>query len=290
MERRMKIPRFTLAAVLAASATTAFTSTAAAFCRETTESVPDPSFDPSLSRSCGDTGRSLPLFWPVPCIEYRVVVEPALTATTGLTKATASALVHRAASAWTEAACERKTGGPRSPLVSLVDVDQGRCQAGPRGAAAITRNEIRFRAAPSPADQPGLFALTSTVFDTASGALTDAQIEVFNRSAVEPPADDATYERDLHAVVRHELGHFLGIAHSERVEATMFAYYDGTSAAGLSPDDVHAICNVYPPDAPVLGGCAIAAADGGSTPALVAMAIAALTAAARRRTRRAFAR
>lgn len=52
---------------------------------------------------------------------------------------------------------------------------------------------------------------------------------------------------DLQAIATHEIGHNLGLDHSEYQTATMYyAYTGGTSARNLSEDDVAGVCALYP--------------------------------------------
>jgi len=62
--------------------------------------------------------------------------------------------------------------------------------------------------------------------------------------------EDATI--DLETTILHELGHALGLGHSEVVFAVMYPYYTGTNR-GLSWDDVHGIRTMY---GETLGPCA----------------------------------
>jgi len=54
---------------------------------------------------------------------------------------------------------------------------------------------------------------------------------------------------DLDSLLTHEAGHLLGLAHSSDSSATMFPGYEaGTiDLRTLAPDDITAICSVYPP-------------------------------------------
>jgi len=55
---------------------------------------------------------------------------------------------------------------------------------------------------------------------------------------------------DFLSIITHESGHFLGMAHSADMQATMFAHYTegATSMRNLSADDITGICTIYPPD------------------------------------------
>jgi hypothetical protein len=58
---------------------------------------------------------------------------------------------------------------------------------------------------------------------------------------------------DVQAVCTHELGHTLGMHHSETTNAVMYAYYTGTSGRTLKTDDINGMqcsANRYPLAAP----------------------------------------
>src|SRR5205823_1993955 len=79
----------------------------------------------------------------------------------------------------------------------------------------------------------------------------DADMEVNTaqqRMALADPVPPDGY--DFASIVTHETGHFLGLAHSGDVHATMFAHYNpgSTTLRNLTSDDIRGICTVYPPD------------------------------------------
>jgi hypothetical protein len=53
---------------------------------------------------------------------------------------------------------------------------------------------------------------------------------------------------DLQSIVTHEIGHFIGIGHSDVESATMFPSSARTevSKRELASDDVEAVCTIYP--------------------------------------------
>lgn len=61
---------------------------------------------------------------------------------------------------------------------------------------------------------------------------------------------------DLSNIVTHEAGHFLGIAHSDDVTATMYkeAGRGEIDKRTLAQDDIDALCTIYPPGS-LLGEC-----------------------------------
>jgi len=57
---------------------------------------------------------------------------------------------------------------------------------------------------------------------------------------------------DLENVMTHELGHYLGLAHSTVLDATMFASAEAgeTIKRDLDPDDIEGLCTIYPAGSP----------------------------------------
>ena len=64
-------------------------------------------------------------------------------------------------------------------------------------------------------------------------------------------------EVDAQSIITHEVGHQLGLGHSTISAATMYASYGGGEGPrSLHPDDVEAVCTLYPSDA--MSECAVA--------------------------------
>ncbi len=90
-----------------------------------------------------------------------------------------------------------------------------------------------------------VIASTLITFD-ATGRITDADIG-FNADLYDFSMNDEPADVDLRSVATHEVGHLLGIGHSELEEATMFAtYLGGIEPRTLSDDDRAAVEYLYP--------------------------------------------
>ena len=90
-----------------------------------------------------------------------------------------------------------------------------------------------------------VIGLTLVTFDS-TGRIIDADIG-FNAEDYAFSMNDDPPDVDLLSVAAHEIGHFLGIGHSEFEDATMFAtYLGGIDARSLHEDDVAAIEYLYP--------------------------------------------
>jgi hypothetical protein len=105
-------------------------------------------------------------------------------------------------------------------------------------------------------DSANTLALTTVTFGAEDGTIFEAYTEVNSAEKVlttaEPPAAGAY---DLQAILTHEAGHFLGLAHSADTSALMYALYQ-PGAIQLTPDDTDAICSVYPGQQ-ARGGCSL---------------------------------
>jgi hypothetical protein len=104
-------------------------------------------------------------------------------------------------------------------------------------------------------DVDSTLAKANTVFEKRTGRVLYADIEVntTRRFAVEETSEDV----DLQAVMTHEVGHYIGLAHSRVPQSIMAESYCSlddrcekgkVAARRLSPDDIEAVCTLYPPD------------------------------------------
>lgn len=96
----------------------------------------------------------------------------------------------------------------------------------------------------------GALGVTGTWFGM--GQLSDADIE-FNSVHYTWDETGRGGNIDLQSVATHEIGHFLGLGHSNQASAVMFPTYPGgTSQRFLSDDDTAGVCFLYPTAS---GGC-----------------------------------
>ncbi len=96
---------------------------------------------------------------------------------------------------------------------------------------------------------PAVIALTSVHYSPTTGEILDADVELngvdfelADQDVVDGPAFD------LQSTLTHEIGHTLGLDHSNVSDATMFPYGNAgeTWKRTLADDDVDGLCALYP--------------------------------------------
>jgi hypothetical protein len=156
----------------------------------------------------------------------------------------ARAVIAQAFATWVGAACIG--GAPRLVVRELAPVS---CDVVEYNRETGNANVILFREQSWPyAGAQRSLALTTLTFDTRTGAILDADMEI-NATSVRLTTSDTDVEYDLRSILTHEAGHFIGLAHSTERGATMEASYTARSIAwrALAADDVSAVCAAYPP-------------------------------------------
>ena len=90
-------------------------------------------------------------------------------------------------------------------------------------------------------------ALTTTSWDDLSGRLLDADIE-FNAEYFKFGVDGASNLVDIQNTATHEIGHMIGLDHTDQSGATMYptAGTGDVDKRSLSSDDENGLCDLYP--------------------------------------------
>lgn len=227
-------------ALAAALGITLASATADAFCRTTT-------CDPREGQVCrkdsnGCVIDGLPLAWPSRCIGFSLQRD-ALPGKMSLNQVTNVA--HLAFEAWQDATCP---GTNEHPSVRFFDMGPVACDRHEYNQSQGNANIIMFRGEGWPYAHSGnTLALTTVTYNVDTGEIYDADIEV-NGSM--PLSIGSPVQYDLQSILTHEVGHFLGLAHSDDSNATMYDKYQAGSVdlRTLKADDIEGICTVYPPD------------------------------------------
>ena len=122
---------------------------------------------------------------------------------------------------------------------------------------ADNHNILTFVSPPQPwLYDPSVLALTTVTMcvndtpDCAVGTIIDADIEINEQGYQFTTSEAQRVQMDLANTITHELGHFLGIDHSNVVEATMYFQQNlgEINKRNLADDDQNALCSIFPMD------------------------------------------
>jgi MYXO-CTERM domain-containing protein len=213
---------------------------------------------------CVTEGR--PLHWASPCLAYAVQLDG--SPLRGLDADQVQALAAEALAAWQTARC---SGGGSPNFQALF---QGYVSCGEHesvcGDASKNVNVVMLHDRNWPYDS-GKIGVTSPTGGAESGLMVDADVELnsedfaFSAGAADPSGTALKY------VLAHELGHYLGLDHSDVDGALMSTSYQSLAPGEdlLSADDIAAICTAYPPGeppacvatAPAYDSCALKAGE-----------------------------
>lgn len=226
-----------------------------AFCRSSTCKGKECKLDDD---GCPADGKKL--FWDTSCVGFSFDVQ----ATSGdgeklyskkLDPIKASASIRSAFFEWSSIECPDGSGSADMRFVELEEVS---CRVseynakGPNVNIVLFQDDLwKYRG------EDNTLAKTTVTFDPNTGEILDADIEINTAinpvTVIDPKGGedgfDPNVKYDLQSLMTHEIGHFLGIAHSPYPDATMFASYtQGTvDLRSISDDDREAICAAYPP-------------------------------------------
>ncbi len=234
MSSRRSAVAFTLAFVAFVTTGLAVTD-ANAFCRTTT----------CKGKACKEDANGCddktPLKWPTSCVSLSLDRKRSrVIDASGIDIVVADVIW-----TWNNVDC----GGGKHPSIKLTRTPDVSCGNDEYTQGGPNANVLHFRDDFWEGDKSNdTLATTNASFD-AKGVIRDADISVNtanNRFAL-AKAEPGTYE--LRTVLLHEVGHFLGIAHSRKPDSIMNASVEtGKGAAKtLSDDDIEAICTAYPP-------------------------------------------
>jgi len=239
----MAAVRQTMLVILALTSVTA-PREAAAFCRTTTSKVPA-DYDPSVS---GCWTQGLPLYWANACVSYDVQEG----ASQQISYDEAATGIATAFSKWTQTVCPGADGGAGRVSIDVRDFGPVACDLVEYDQTGPNQHVILFRDASWPYDDSSnTLALTTVTYDTLTGEIYDADMEINTHDqslSLASTVPQGGY--DFESIVTHETGHFLGMAHSDDSLATMDAHYTpGTDRMRyLTADDIDGICSTYAPD------------------------------------------
>jgi hypothetical protein len=234
----------TLLGLLVSVASMLSASTAFAFCRTTTSNVPA-DYDPVFS---GCWPHGYPLYWTNACVGYDIVQD----ASKQISYDDAASDIALAFTRWTSTTCSSAEHGTGRVSIDVRDLGPVACSVVEYNLTGPNQHVIIFRDDEWPYhDSSNVLALTTVTYDPDTGEIYDADMEINTYQytlSVAPEVPTGGY--DFLAIVTHETGHFLGMAHATDDNATMYAHYTPGSEAMrlLTEDDIDGICTIYPPD------------------------------------------
>ncbi len=210
-----------------------------AFCRTTTC---DPATECRYnSRGCATEG--LPLEWSGGCVSFSVQRDG--SPKRGISYDKAHSITQHAFDKWTNADC-----GSGIPSLTASDRSPVSCSDPEYNSDAPNANVVMFRDSDWPySGASATLALTTITFNYETGEIFDADIEI-NSHRTPLTTSNVAVEFDLESIITHETGHFLGLSHSDKKEATMYLEYGegDISLRDLDVDDISGICAIYPPN------------------------------------------
>jgi hypothetical protein len=224
---------------------------AAAYCRtmtcelgrKTVGSCPASEEGCPRDANCCATG-GVPLFWANPCLEYAVQVDGSAAQNIGADQL-AEAL-QSAFDRWRNVTCP-EGGSPRFQAArsGFVSCDQQQTVCGP---ASVNVSVVMAHDQDWPYN-PGALGLTTPVAVIKTGEIVDADLELNTAGGDYSAVPGSPGAEALAYVLTHEVGHFLGLAHSDQTSALMYYAYQSARPIDqlLGEDDIAAICAAYPP-------------------------------------------
>ena len=239
---------------------------AGAFCRSTTCDARSTTC-PTDQNGCPAQGA--PLSWRELPLVYRFHAP----GSDKLDMDRAKEAVRRAFQTWSNVSCKGKRTSLRFEEGSNIPGKTPLVGAGP----AKVSFGVYFRDEEWPYDDGDeSLALTNQKYGLINGYIDYSDIEI-NTSARDFALADDEKGIDLQAVLTHEVGHYIGLAHSSVATSIMVSSYCqsgercGTSideARSLDDDDIAAVCALYPASGiagvayedPGAGGCSTSAA------------------------------
>lgn len=235
-------PLTRLLAATAAVVATTLAADASAFCRSTT--CRSTASKPCETDENGCPADGAKLFWPTSCVSFAANRR----GTQDLDPEDTRAIIRRSFLSWSELPCS----GGGTATMTFQEREPVSCKRSEYNKEGSNVNVILFQ------DDDwkyrgidGTLAKTSVTYNDETGEIYDADIEVNAANNTVTITDDpAKVEYDLLAIMTHEVGHFIGIAHSAEPDAVMAPSYNpgSTSQRTLTQDDIDAVCAIYPPD------------------------------------------
>jgi hypothetical protein len=206
----------------------------------------------------GCVTEGLPLYWPTSCVSHSVQ----RNATKWASLQEATRVIDAAFDTWVASTCPGTSGRPSLRFVTTGPVACGAQEFNDGdqtiggNANIIVFNDDSWDVVDTGGDAEATLALTTVTYDKRNGEILDADISVNGQNMLSTATPVPTNAYDLQSLISHEVGHFIGLAHSPTPCASAHAcptmrsvYPKGDdSFRTLEADDIAGVCTVYPPD------------------------------------------
>jgi len=223
-----------------------FSSSAHAWCRSKVTDGP-------ASLDCVEDEDALPLFWSRSCLSYAFNQDFFDILGKALSERDIRKIFYDSFNTWTGISCP-DGGSPGfyfEQLRAVTEEDIPRYEIGEVNQSVIlARTQTEWEKLGYAKDA---YALTFVWHYSDTGEILDADMEINSRDGVYLDCETNICFRsnmfDLQNTVTHEVGHYLGLAHSEVSESTMYkdATPGETEKRSLHEDDIEGLCAAYPP-------------------------------------------
>jgi hypothetical protein len=229
-----------LSAALAAAALTLLVSGHGfAYCLTRT-CDPTPPSQCEVQNGCILSGKAL--FWPNSCVSFDVQKDGSQKEQ--ISAGTLDTVMGNAFKQWLNADC----GNGTHPSIQIADYGQVDCGKPEYNKTQPNANIVVFDDDVWPhTNTIDTLALTTVFFNGDTGEIYDANIEINSFTYPFQIGEGKGGAPDLNGVLTHEVGHFLGLSHSDQSNATMFGSYM-VGMDTLDQDDVDGICASLPPN------------------------------------------
>jgi hypothetical protein len=234
-----------LAACAAAACATLWMTDAAAYCRTSTC---NPAVEECQTINKCLVGGKL-LYWSSECLSFGI--QKSGSAKSKVDFATMTTVVEDGFRQWLGANCNGN-----APSFKVFNYGPITCNRAEYNQTQPNSNIFMFRDENWPyANTEDTLALTTVTFNVNTGEIYDADVEVNSFAETFAIDNVGAGDIDLRSVLTHEIGHFLGLSHTNVPGATMVpAYLAGNTAlATIEADDVAGICDAFKPGRNVVG-------------------------------------
>jgi hypothetical protein len=184
------------------------------------------------------------LHWASGCVSFDVQRDG--SALRGISYDAAHSAIVAGFSQWLNADC----GDGQKPGISISDYGPVSCGEPEYNQDAPNANVFMFRDDDWPyANAIDTLALTTLIYDADTGEIYDADVEVNTHESAMATDNVGPSDIDFNSVITHEIGHFLGLSHSNTPGSTMRPSYapGRTDMASIELDDEQGICAALPP-------------------------------------------